>query len=153
MSIEDFKEKIKLSADDFKIISNEPQKVFKMSDGLFIGIAVILIALGAFGLGKISAYEKREVPLSVLKKQDSILANTINSQSVNQSKLLVDQTASVGDTAIKDMFVASKTGTKYYYPWCSGVDRIKEENKIWFSSVEEAKSRGLTPASGCTGLK
>ena len=153
MSIEDFKEKIKLSADDFKILSDEPVRVFKMSDGLFIGTVVVLIALGAFGLGKISAYEKREVPISVLKKQNSILANTINTQALVTSSAVLNQTAAIGDLAIKDMFVASKTGTKYYYPWCSGVDRIKEENKIWFSSVEEAKTRGLTPASGCTGLK
>ena len=31
-------------------------------------------------------------------------------------------------------------------------DRIKEENKVWFNSIEEAKARGLTPASGCIGL-
>lgn len=142
MSIEDFKEKIKLSAEDFKILSDESEKVFKMSDGLFIAIAVVLVALGAFGLGKISAYEKKEVPISVLKKQESILA------SVNQN-----QVATVGESKTENMFVASKSGTKYYYPWCSGVDRIKEENKIWFATVEEARSRGLTPASGCTGLK
>jgi len=142
MSIEDFKEKIKLKAEDFKILSDEPEKVFKMSDGLFIAVAMVLIALGAFGLGKISAYEKKDVPISVLQKQESILANTN-----------LNQVATVGESKIENMFVASKSGTKYYYPWCSGVDRIKEENKIWFATIEEARSRGLEPASGCTGLK
>jgi hypothetical protein len=124
-----------------------------MTDGLFVAVAIVLVAFGAFGLGKISAYEKKEVPISVLKKQESILASVTNPKENNFVDTSVKQVATVWDSAIKDMLVASKTGTKYYYPWCSGVDRIKEENKIWFSTVDEARSRGLLPASGCTGLK
>ena len=53
----------------------------------------------------------------------------------------------------KGLVLASKSGKKYYYPWCTGVDRIKEENKVWFTTIEDAKKAGLTPASGCAGLK
>jgi hypothetical protein len=49
-------------------------------------------------------------------------------------------------------YVASKSGTKYYLPTCSGAKRIKEANKVWFASVEEAQAAGLTPASNCPGL-
>ena len=49
--------------------------------------------------------------------------------------------------------VASKGGTKYHFPWCSGAQRISEANKIWFNSVEEARKAGYTPASNCKGLK
>lgn len=49
-------------------------------------------------------------------------------------------------------YVASKSGTRYYLPWCSGVARIKEENKVWFQTKEEAESRGLTPAKNCEGM-
>ncbi len=49
-------------------------------------------------------------------------------------------------------YVASKSGSKYYLPSCSGVKRIKEENKVWFASIEDAKAAGLTPASNCPGL-
>ena len=49
-------------------------------------------------------------------------------------------------------YVASKSGTKYYLPSCSGVKRIKEENKVWFATVDDAKAAGLTPASNCPGL-
>lgn len=148
MSIEDFKEKIKYFADDFKIISDESQKVFKISDGLFIVIILLLVAIGAFGLGKISAYEKREVPISVIKNEERVLTN------VSEQKLAtIASSNQKTDESPKDMIVASKNGKKYYYTWCSGADRIKEENKIWFATVEEAKSRGLEPSSGCTGLK
>lgn len=148
MSIEDFKEKIKLKAEDFKILSNEPEKVFKISDGLFIVLLLVLVAVGAFGLGKISAYEKREVPISVIKNEERVLA------SISEQKLAsIASSIQKTDERPKDMIVASKNGKKYYYIWCSGADRIKEENKIWFATVEEAKSHGLEPASGCTGLK
>ena len=49
-------------------------------------------------------------------------------------------------------FVASRTGTKYYLPWCGGADRISDANKVWFASEAEARAAGYAPASGCDGL-
>ncbi len=49
-------------------------------------------------------------------------------------------------------FVASKSGTKYHLPWCAGAKQIKESNKIWFESKEEAERAGYTPASNCKGI-
>lgn len=49
-------------------------------------------------------------------------------------------------------YVASKTGKKYYLPNCSGANRIKEANKVWFATVESAQAAGLTPAANCPGL-
>ena len=48
--------------------------------------------------------------------------------------------------------VASKSGTKYYFPWCGTVKRIKEENKVWFASREAAEAAGYEPASNCKGM-
>ncbi len=49
-------------------------------------------------------------------------------------------------------FVASKNGKKYYPIDCSASDNIKKENKIFFSSEEEAKSKGYsrTESKQCT---
>lgn len=44
-------------------------------------------------------------------------------------------------------FVASVNGAKYYFPSCAEVRRIKEENKIWFDSEEEAKESGYEPSA------
>lgn len=49
-------------------------------------------------------------------------------------------------------YVASRNGSKYHLPWCSGAQRIKEENKIWFDSKEEAERRGFSPAKNCPGI-
>ncbi len=45
--------------------------------------------------------------------------------------------------------VASKSGKRYYYLNCSGVSRIKEENKVYFASEQEAEAAGLTLAANC----
>lgn len=51
-------------------------------------------------------------------------------------------------TASKN-FVASKSG-KYYYPdGCSGISRIKEENRVYFATEKEAQEKGYTRTSTC----
>jgi hypothetical protein len=45
------------------------------------------------------------------------------------------------------LIFASKQGKKYYFLWCKS--NIKESNKIYFKSEEDAKKRGLTLASNC----
>ncbi len=46
-------------------------------------------------------------------------------------------------------YVASLSGTKYYTLDCSGVSRIKEENKTYFNSITEVENAGYEPASNC----
>jgi micrococcal nuclease len=46
-------------------------------------------------------------------------------------------------------FVGSKNSNVYHYPSCPSAQRIKEENKIWFNSVEEAKAAGYRPCKVC----
>lgn len=49
-------------------------------------------------------------------------------------------------TQNEKQIVASKNGETYYYVWCSGANRIKEENKIYFNSKEEAEKAGYREA-------
>lgn len=49
-------------------------------------------------------------------------------------------------------YVASKSGAVYHLPWCSGAKRIKEENRIYFASKEEAERAGYRPAANCKGI-
>lgn len=46
------------------------------------------------------------------------------------------------------MFVASKNGTKYYIEGKGYSSRIKEENKVFFNTKEEAEKAGYEPGSG-----
>lgn len=148
MSIKDNWEKIKLFWADFKDATYSQERGLKIKDDLYIVILITLVGTASFGLGKISAYEKNKTPISILKTKESMLSTVLGGAS-SAEKAIADD---IKTTQNNGVVVASKSGTKYYYPWCTGVSKIKEENKIWFNSIEEAKQAGLTPASNCTGL-
>ena len=95
---------------------------------------ILLVGFGSFGLGRLSKIEEGRTPVT-------IEAPTLQTASV----------AAVVDTG--GTVVASKTGTKYHFPWCAGASTIKEANKMSFASVEAARKAGYTPASNCKGLK
>lgn len=46
-------------------------------------------------------------------------------------------------------FVGSKNSTKYHLPSCRFAKNIKPQNQVWFSSLEEAESRGYKPCGTC----
>lgn len=50
------------------------------------------------------------------------------------------------------LFVGSVNSNLYHHKDCSTANRIKEENKIWFGSTEEAEAAGYSP-SKCTRQK
>jgi hypothetical protein len=93
-----------------------------------IAALVVLIAVTCFGLGR----------LSVL---------------VERTPITVTQVASVAKSiAPGGMFVASKTGEVYYYPWCGGAQNIATDQQVWFKSEEAAQKAGYRPAKNCKGL-
>lgn len=52
----------------------------------------------------------------------------------------------------KTSVFGSKTGKKYYFPWCSGLSRIKAENRVEFENTASAIKAGYSPAKNCGGL-
>lgn len=142
MSIEDFKEKIKGLA-QFKPINLPP-----LANDLFIGLILVLVAIGAFGLGRLSKIEGSKAPIRI-ENALAVPGPTVSSSS----QVSENQSASVsGIENNNKSIVASKSGTKYYYLWCNGVQKISVANRIYFSSQEEAKAAGYTPSTTCKGL-
>ena len=140
MSIYDLTSKIKSFWDG---ISN------KLNNDKFAIVLIILVGFGGFGLGRLSVSEEQKFPIKIENiKTDNIFANTLTGVKN------IEQSREVGGTVNEGgQVVASKNGTKYHYPWCSGANRISEANKIYFASIEDAKEAGYTPASNCKGLK
>ena len=113
-----------------------------------LSILIILVALVSFELGYLS-HTEAESSFSVLPPLTRELAGG-EPHSASYSA----QTAALGAVgAVSGSYVASKNGSKYHYPWCSGAKRMKEENKVWFDSAEEALAAGYTPAANCPGLE
>ncbi len=44
---------------------------------------------------------------------------------------------------------ASVAGSVYYYPNCSGLTRIKAENRLYFESAKQAEMAGFSLAKNC----
>jgi len=117
----------------------------KRSNDLFIVLIIILTSTASFGLGILSKGAGESEPIRVI---DSGAASILSKEELGGDNVVVVQERDPGGYV-----VASKNGARYHFPWCSGAQSIKEENKIWFQSVEEAKDAGYTPASNCKGLE
>lgn len=120
-------------------------------EGALLGV-FLLVSLASFGLGRLSAIRAYKPQIQIERMTD-----VTESQKEDLSKGLEASQISLSSSFKSEgegekLFVASKSGTRYYFPWCSGVGRIKEENKIWFTTPEEAKKAGYSPASNCKGL-
>jgi len=97
--------------------------------------------------------EKRE-PVRVLDNSGEVKgANTDNSSLALPLQQGKGTETSTSVSTNSGAVVASKSGTKYHYPWCAGAKQISAKNLITFNSIEEARAAGYTPASNCKGLK
>ena len=113
-------------------------------------LIVLLAILVAFGLGVLAGLdiEQEQVRRSGFWIEDTRTASStvaVPSPLPSKKPDPVYGAAGVG-------FVASKSGKKYYLPTCSGVGRIKEENRVWYATALDAQNAGLTPAANCPGL-
>ena len=115
------------------------------SKDVFMVLVIILVAFASFGLGRVSKMENNQIPVKIEQQASIIQAqNVLNSAQNGEIK---------GALLANDkMYVVSKNGSKYHFPWCSGAKRMKESNKIWFATAEEARAVGYEPAGNCKGL-
>lgn len=122
------------------------------NQAVFTIMIIVAVAFSSFGLGRLSKLEENKIPLAIY---DNAIYYTNNSASVTQAtesgELAKVQSSQIG-LVDGGKYVASKNSDKYHAPWCSGAKRIKEENKIWFASKEEAAQAGYSPASNCKGI-
>ena len=127
-----------------------------VSRDIYTALIIILVGLASFGLGRLSVEKntRDSVRIETLKDLDRV-GEVISKEVVPANpKNTPRESASVGAAADSGgKYVASRTGKKYHFPWCSGAQTINEANKIWFSTKEEAEKAGYTPASNCKGLK
>ncbi|HCC05193.1 TPA: hypothetical protein DEP58_02705 [Patescibacteria group bacterium] len=105
-------------------------------------IIVVLLLLGAisFGLGRLSAIKTVSVPVTLCASES---VPTMEASAISTPLTSSQETS---------QYVGSKNGTVYHLPWCAGAQRILEENKVWFSTKEEAERAGYRPATNCKGI-
>lgn len=140
-----------------KAILSEFFRFFKgldRTDAYLIAV-VILLALLSYGLGYWSGRETGTEGIVRICAENGASVQSYDVSSENKAgEGKASLKAAVEDANLpqEQGYVASKNGTKYHLPWCSGAQRIKEENKVWFKSKAEAEAAGYTPAANCKGL-
>jgi hypothetical protein len=117
----------------------------------YVTIAIlVLVALTSFGLGRLSvlnaAPESVRITVPQVTESDKRPAQVANTVRSSKSAAAASVGAESGEV------VASKNGTKYHLPWCSGAKRISAVNKITFRSRQEAEKAGYSAAANCPGL-
>ncbi len=133
------------------------QKVKELRDRLntretYTVLLILVVGFGSFGLGRLSKLQEGREPVRIEQLTASVVVSEsplLRGASESGKARVVPPEPLVAGGKI----VASKGGTKYHFPWCSGAQRISEANKVWFNSVEDARKAGYTPASNCKGLK
>ena len=126
-------------------------KSFLANDLLFYSVLLVLIAVGSFGLGRLSVSSTKVPEKPLFLKENITSASVVNAvPAATASTSIKAEVATVSKTAA---VVGSKSGTKYHLPNCPGAKRIKPANLISFETIDAAKAAGYTPAANCPGLK
>ncbi len=108
-------------------------------------LLLVIFSAIFFILGRFSALRGASEQVRVSYTPSTQTSSAINSGVVVEKE--VEQTATSSGNVI-----GSKSGKKYYFPWCGTVKRIKPENQVHFATIEEAKKAGFTPGGNCKGL-
>ncbi len=117
-----------------------------VSRSLVLAFVIILVGTASFGLGRLSSLEERGASLTVKNTAETAAAQAAVSAHVRAVKALAEPAKS-------GAYVASKNGTAYYLPTCSGASRIKDANKIWFATKNDAELAGYHAAANCVNTK
>ena len=147
MSIHDWTSKIKSYTEE------SPGKVH----AFYTLILLVIVASIFFALGRLAALEEKHSPLTISK---SVTPQDTRSQTSAAIEAFIptSETASTTlqtstETAQNGEVIGSKSGKKYYYPWCGTLKRVKLQNQIHFGSIDLARAAGYVPAANCKGLK
>lgn len=120
----------------------EKLKSFLADEALFMAVLVVLVSVVSFGLGRQSVAGEGVVLPGASRPAGVIFTDVPKALEIPEIKAGSAQTKVVG----------SRSGTKYHLSNCPGAAQIKEENKVYFDSVELAKAAGYSPAANCPGL-
>ncbi|MBI4132676.1 MAG: hypothetical protein HY473_01065 [Candidatus Sungbacteria bacterium] len=110
---------------------------------IFLTAFVFLVSIASFGLGRLSAIWPVKEPIII--EQPNAESRTL------KAELSVPLSFDLSPSA-SGQYVASRNGSAYHLPTCPGAKQIKEENKVWFQTEEEARRAGYKPAGNCPGL-
>ena len=117
---------------------------------ILVVIIVILVGLGSFELGRLSKENGSSgVKIEYPKGEPNMVNNDNNPQTSLKSSNEAGLGSSTNLSSTGKNFFASSKGSKYYSLGCSAGKTIKQENRVYFATGEEAEQAGYTLSSSC----
>src|SRR3989344_5802610 len=105
-------------------------------------VIVILVGLGSFELGRLS----KENSSSGIKILSDNTVPSLENSNILQNDVI---STTANSNSINKTFFASNRGSKYYPISCSAGKTIKQENRVWFATGEEAERAEYELSSAC----
>ena len=128
-------------------------KSWLADDTLYFAALLLVASAASFGLGRQSILMSEDV--KNVEKQASVSLSTPPPVPTAPTPLKTPEKplSTTPTTAVQGVVVASKSGSKYHLPTCSGAKSIKPENLISFESIAAAQAAGYSAAANCPGLQ
>ena len=120
---------------------------------ILIVIIIILVGLGSFELGRLSK-ENSSSGVRILPAQTGEYPNQAENQgasailSENSLQTAIQVPPTIQNSVGKNFFASSR-GSKYYTISCSAGKTIKQENRVYFTTGEEAQTAGYALSNSC----
>ena len=119
---------------------------------IFLSVCIVLVAVISYNFGQINSLKK--TPISIKESADlkAEIFDALNSKPKTTNPESIEgqtQNSKIKPQKLDTRVVVSKNSDKYHYSWCSGAKKIKPENQIWFTSAQEAESKGYILAGNC----
>jgi len=127
-------------------------KFVKQIEGFLLIMSAILIGGSGYLIGNINAIESNLSDIQVVYPDVIAIQSETKIEEMNSGQTITKPIDNTPSNISTGQIVASKNGQRYYYPNCSGINRIKPENRIYFENKKQAEDKGLTLASGCKSL-
>lgn len=120
----------------------------------FYTILLVLVICGIIAsLVKLSMLESGKTGIKISYPNAEMASLVLVSTQDEASKSVASSLTQDSSSTQSGEVIGSKSGKKYYFPWCGTVKRIKPENQVHFVSIDEAKKAGFTAGGNCKGLK
>lgn len=121
---------------------------------ILIIFIIILVGLGSFMLGRLSIKEEKGSNIGINYNKDQNIKGEVLNANIEENSS-INLKINENDYEFKEIdltgrnYFASSRGKKYYPFGCSAGKSIKQENRIYFNTEEEAKKAGYTLSGSC----
>jgi hypothetical protein len=130
-------------------------KIYQVKILLCLGIS--LVAILAFQAGYLKGKTISDEPMVIEAVADASgstsAKNNADTEKSSDTLKPNSQNSAIGsDMSVRTaecQYVGSRNSNKFHLPSCQWAKRIKPENKVCFSSAEDAASKGYQPDKNC----